>query len=192
MSRVLIKSPFFRKLVVWGVIVARTFTGILIFFQPLNGFIWFSIVDFWDAYFLQHMAGMSWRTYQKLDKKLDWFGYTSMLLVGIRFGIASMVIPFFLFKLLGQIVFMFFKQQKVFLFFPNLLEAIFLWAVIFPLIGWSGGHFSLVFDQTLLMLFALEIVKEFFLHIFWPNHLKKNGFPNYLRIFGIGKEVNWG
>lgn len=192
MFKVLVKSPFFRKLVVWGVVVARIFTGILIFFQPLNGFIWFSIVDFWDAYFLQHMAGMSWMTYQKLDKKLDWFGYVSMLLVGIKFGIASMVIPFFLFKLLGQIVFMFFKQQKVFLFFPNFLEAIFLWAVIFPLMGLSGRHLSLVFDQTLLALFALEIVKEFFLHVFWPNYLKKNGFPNYLRIFGIGKEVNWG
>lgn len=59
MSKILIRSLFFRRLMILFVIVARVFTGILIFFQPLSGFVWFSVVDFWDAYFLQHMAGMS-------------------------------------------------------------------------------------------------------------------------------------
>lgn len=115
-----------------------------------------------------------------------------MLFIGIRYGIANLVIPFFLFKLAGQILFTYIKKQEVFLFFPNFLEAIFLWTIIFPLLGWSGKHFVLILDKTLLMLLIFEVTKEFFLHIYWPRYLKKNGFPNFLRVFGVGKEVNWG
>lgn len=192
MTKLRVERGSFSQALIVFVIILRIASGIYIFFNPVLGLLLFWIFDYFDAYILQYRAKMSWNSYQDLDKKLDWFGYTAMLLVGIKFGQLNLFLMAFLFRVIGQVIFLFNKRQKIFIFFPNFVEALFIWFVVFRTLNINTNIYGLPKPTGLIILFVLSILREYFLHVFWPNYLRKNGFPRFFRIFGIKKSINWG
>lgn len=171
-----------NKSIIFTIVVLRILAAFYILINPIGGFILYMIFDFFDSYFLQHFAGMGWNSYQQLDKKLDIFGLLIMVYLGLMIG-ETAFLGFLFYRLVGQLLFFLAKKQAILLFFPNFVEPFFVWSVV--LRNFNPG-FSL-----LVAFFIFQIGLEYFLHIFWPTYLKKNGFPRFFRIFGLTTVKNW-
>jgi len=176
------QNPINKK-IVFIISFIRVLSAFPILINPLWGFITFVIIDYFDAYFLQHFAGMGWRTYQQWDKKFDIPGFIAMTYLGFVAGLGIPFGSFFVFRMIGEIFFFVYKKQAILLFFPNFIEPYFVWVLLLK-------NFNLPI-YWLVILFVLQILLEYFLHIFWPNYLKKNDFPKFFRAFGLTKVENW-
>ncbi|MCJ7805775.1 hypothetical protein MUP46_04005 [Patescibacteria group bacterium] len=167
----------------------RIASAIYILFNPVWGFFLYLFFDFWDGYLFEQVEGlvdMPRPTYQVFDKYQDWLGYISIFIVSIKSENFILILIPILYRLIGQGLFLYLKKQSVFVFFPNFIEASFLWWFIFPLLG-----IQLPFGIFLFLLLASEI-REILLHIYWPRRLKEKGFPLFQRkYFGVRKEAIW-
>jgi hypothetical protein len=166
----------------------RIAAAVLILFNPVAGFIATLFFDYWDGYFyemLPKLVEMPRPTYQKYDKMQDWFGYVTMWIVSFNYGIFPVLTLLLIYRLIGQIIYLKVKKQFVFVIFTNFFEAVFLWSVIFPL-----ANIKPVFTW-LYVLLIVYILREVFLHIYWPRRLKKHGYPKFLHIIGVRKEALW-
>lgn len=172
-----------NKLIVFIVIFLRILTAIFILINPLWGFVMYVIFDYLDAYFLKHFAGMGWNSYQQLDKKIDIIGLLAMVYWGYLVGDFAPFFGFLVYRLVGEIVFFYSKKQSILLFFPNFIEPYFVWRILIPN---SSRSFVL-----LVILFMFQILREYVLHVFWPNYLKRNSYPKFFRFFGLTKVTNW-
>jgi hypothetical protein len=179
----LLRIMFKNKLIILAVIFLRILSAVFIVINPLWGFILFIIFDYLDAYFLEHIAGMGWNTYQQLDKKIDIIGLLAMVYWGYLSGAFLPFFGFLIYRLIGEVVFFYTKKQSTLLFFPNFIEPFFLWRI---LITGAGRSLTL-----LIILLILQVLIEYYLHIFWPNYLKANGFPRLFRIFGLTRVKDW-
>jgi len=180
----------FKLTSVWIMIFIRLAAGLYLFVNPLWGFFWFLMADFWDAYIFKHKARMSWREYHTLDKNIDWFGYFCMFAVGVRAGYFFPLIYWLIFKLVGQIIFIKTHKTFYFIFFPNIFEMMFLWYVV--LVGQLGfDGWGKPFSFWFILSVAIKEVQEIWLHFLWPNYLRKFGYPKFLHKFGYEKEIEW-
>lgn len=166
------------------VVTLRIFSAVLIVINPLWGLVIYLIFDYFDAYFLEHKAGLSWNEYQQFDKKLDLFGMGAMFMVLRNYYPTWLLLTPIVYRLIGQILFMMNKKQSTLIYFPNFFEAFFVWFVFFR--SFDANYFWLS------LAFLLQIPIEIFLHRIWPNYLRRYGQPRIFRIFGVKKKVNWG
>jgi hypothetical protein len=105
-----------------------------------------------------------------------------MLYLGIQSEHGILFLLLVLYRLIGSIFFLLRDKQSTLLLFPNLVEVFFIWAILL------GGKLPFIY---LPILIVLKEFQEYFLQIFWPNYLKKNGFPKFFNIFGVRGKVNW-
>jgi len=78
--------------------------------------------------------GLSDSTYQPIDKIADWVTYIGMALAAWRFkwGIRKWIYGLFIFRSIGQLAFLTTGDERLFFYFPNFLEPLFLiYATIF-------------------------------------------------------------
>jgi hypothetical protein len=53
----------------------------------------------------------------------------------------------------------------------------------------TGG--GLPFWFWFLLFIGIKEIQEVWIHFFWPNHLKKHGYPKFLRRFGYDAATLW-
>lgn len=180
----------FRLWYVWVVIFVRFLTGVYILINPLAGLVSMFIADYFDAYFLKHLAKMSWVEYHRLDKYLDWTNYIFMIIVAFQYGYGSTLIGWLLFRLIGQLIFLKTRKAYIFLVFPNFFEFAFLWyVVVVGILKFDGAGIPTWIWLT--SLFILKELQEIWLHFIWPRYLKKNGYPHFLNKLGYEKVIIW-
>jgi len=169
------------NLVVTSIVFLRIISALSIYYFHLWGFVFYQFVDYWDAHFIINIAKTKWDYYQKLDKRLDVFGFITMMVVGSGYGYLNIFLYLLAFRLLGQMLYEMSKKQQILIVFPNLIEIYYIWIILFQ----SNNYY------ILLLLIFVKILQEFFLHFCWPNYLKRNGYPWFIRVFGVKNEINW-
>ena len=70
--------------------------------------------------------GMQDSLYQTIDKIADYFSYIIMLVVGLRWRIKKLILIFFIYRTIGQILFFITRNELVFFYFQNFLEPLFM------------------------------------------------------------------
>lgn len=178
-------GKFLKNPLVIFISLLRLLAAFYILANPIWGLIWSWIFDIFDAPVFLHIVKMSVSIYESIDKNMDWVVYISMFLLGVMNGDFIIFFIFLLVKLVGHILFLKTRNVKYFVLFPNFLEAVFIWKIIFPLLNIQTSTYSVVF------VFVLCLLREVYLHIFFWNYVKKNGFPKIYQLIGIKREVNW-
>jgi len=79
-------------------------------------------------------VGLSFDTYQFIDKIADYVTYVAMLVAGWRWKIKRTIIALFALRTVGQILFFATGNEIIFFFFPNFLEPLFM---IYALLLWK-------------------------------------------------------
>jgi len=182
-------TNYFKNPCVLVYTLLRISSAIFILFNPVWGFFLTLFFDFWDGYFYEirrDLVDMPRSTYHFFDKFQDWIGYICMWIVSYKYNVFGLLSIFFLFRLLGQVIFIYMKKQWIFVIFPNFIDASFLWFIVFKMMG---INLSIYF---LYLLFIISIAREISLHIYWPNRLRKYGYPLFLRkYFKARNEPVW-
>lgn len=111
--------------------------GVVIFLKfaipaaiPFNPFIagWANfILDSVDGDILMPL-GLAYDNYQPIDKIADWATYIGMVVAAwhLRWGIKKWVYGLFVFRSIGQALFLVTADERFLFFFPNFLEPLFL------------------------------------------------------------------
>ncbi|HRN70964.1 MAG TPA: hypothetical protein PLS49_07335 [Candidatus Woesebacteria bacterium] len=164
-----------NKYIIALIIILRVFAALSMFFWPVLGFVFVLTIDFLDGYILKHRCGFSPEQYHRIDKPLDWFDYVVMLIIGLRIEFSSMLIIFFIFRLVGQLFYMRSKNPRYFILFPNLFEVVYLWIVVLK-------NYSITLTISIVIFRLLE---ELYIHEVLPNYLRKKGeYPKFMHRLG--------
>ena len=160
-------------------IVMRIFSATYIYYDHFWGLIVFVFLDGIDSQFFLYLANLNRKTYEKLDKYIDWIGYMVMIFVSINSQFFIWLFLTLLFRLIGQLVFVITKNEKAFLYFPNFFEVFFFWFVSLK----SPSIEIYRFWFVIVVLFVP--LRELVLHLLWPNLIKslglKDGLFDYFR-----------
>ena len=188
--RLLRSDKFTKNSTVKTVSLVRLFVPIYILHDPFVGFVLTCIADYFDAYFIKHREGYSWHEYHTIDKALDWVSYIFMFISGLVYGVEQQLIFWMLFRFVGQVIVSASKKTGFFILFPNIFEFVFVWYVII------GGYFhinisSVPFWVWLSVVILLEELQEVWIHYYWPNRVRKYGYPKFLHAFGYQKKPGW-
>lgn len=106
-------------------LLAKFLLPLAIFWYPFQA-PWVNfILDTIDGDILMPL-GLSFATYQTIDKVADYFTYIVMLLVGRKWPIGKTILALFLLRTIGQALFFATGNEAVFFFFPNFLEPLFM------------------------------------------------------------------
>jgi len=166
-------------------IILRLATAIWILFDPFYGTLIYMLGDTFDSTLLFYGAKFTFHQYHQLDKLLDWTGYLAMMFVAMRYEIYPLLFLVFIYRLFGQLVFLFVKSDKVFLFFANFIEFTFFYQVV---LNKLGVQFSFKNNYEIIILgciWIFQLFREYTLHFWWPKFWKKNGNPRFVRSIGF-------
>jgi hypothetical protein len=146
-------------------ILLRTILPLYIFINPLVGIFIAIITDLIDHEILVRWQKMSRHLYQLQDKYLDQFWYF-LIIIFLFINQAPpivniIVISTFLYRIVGQILFVKSKNELYFLIFPNLMEPYFWLYILYPN---SYQNPKSLLNWTIIIL-TLKLYQEYFIHI---------------------------
>ncbi len=156
-----------KKLLIFNSII-RTIFPLWVFINPIQGIIIALITDGYDYYLLCRYGKISNDLYQYQDKILDYYWYVLILIYTYLYipsiFIQLLLLSTFVFRSLGQLIYMLNHNEGIFLYFPNIQEPIFWLWIIYP---------SLL-DQQLLfisvtVIVLIKIIIEYYVHIIHVN-----------------------
>jgi len=143
---------------------------ILPFFLWRNVFITLLLIMFTDwvdgDVFRRAFSSMRNNTYQLIDKSLDLYGYCFALAFTVGSSFFTVFLLLFLWRLTGYFVFLFKRERKIFILFPNVFELFFLLYILtltFPNMGVLLEGNRLWISLTLLT--TIKIIWEHLLHV---------------------------
>ncbi|MBI3576924.1 hypothetical protein HY086_02725 [Candidatus Gottesmanbacteria bacterium] len=119
------------KIILILVEVSRIGLPFLIFTHPLLALICSLLLDNVDGQ-LFYEAGAKWSYYNTIDKLLDYWWYVFIVLYLWNAPIFGMALVLFLYRSIGQFIGIFRKDEKIYRWFPNILEWFFLLYLLFP------------------------------------------------------------
>lgn len=132
------------------------------FYATLNVFFW----DMIDSIFYRQAKINKW-IYEIIDKNLDFIWYIVSLVYAYLSGFPyiGIFVALLVFRLIGQILYFTTRNEKYFIYFPNLYENIFILLVFirtFPGIGINVG--TIRFWLVVLVVELIKIVQEIVVH----------------------------
>jgi hypothetical protein len=157
----------------------RIVTPLFIFKFPLPATLASMILDL-DAYIAQR-AGLRWREYHRIDKILDFWFYIIILLYSLDKPIVPYITGLFIFRSIGQFLSIKTYNTKYLIYFPQAVDLYFLVYLFSLRIAFLKP--VLVGEENiklLLILLALGLAAEFWIHIF---HFSLAGF--------LGSKISW-
>lgn len=155
--------------------LARFFAAIYIAVNPLWGYVWTVVLDWLDGTLLVFLLKIRWREYHYLDKNLDVISYVIMLSVGVRYGAFWPLALLLTFRFIGHILFLRTGEVRYYIYFPNLFEAYFIWAVLGKIVDVTPNLSSSAFWTVLFGLFVLKEFQEVYLHVYRVRVHKRDG-----------------
>ncbi len=161
------KRNYWKTIGIPAVVALRL---ILPFFLWRNVFVASLLIVFADwldgDIFRRAFSSMRNNTYQIIDKSLDLYGYCFALVFTVGSPIFTIFLLLFLWRLAGYLIFLFKRERKILVFFPNVFELFFLFYILtlaFPSLEvlLEGDHLL----ASLLLLTIVKVVWEYLLHV---------------------------
>ena len=123
------KLPNIIKLI----ILVRILIPFIIFVHPLIAFVFSQVADAFDGQ-MYFNAKVRWHVYNRIDKTLDYWWYIFIIIYfNIHFpSLFILAVGLLIYRTIGQFYSMYFNKEKVFIFFPNILEWFFVLLILFP------------------------------------------------------------
>jgi hypothetical protein len=103
-------------------------------------------------------------TYERYDKFLDLVQYTTMFLAATNLEIWPILVPLYLWRALGNILFLLTNNRKLFLFTPNVFEYFTLIYLILLRLGIDLVQEQVALGLLLVVLFLVKLVQEYLCH----------------------------
>lgn len=167
---------------VMAVVITRIILGAIIFTSVWVAAIGTFLADWIDGEIFKR-ANYKRNEYQLIDKLLDTYWYTMALVYLSRIHIQSLGIfsIFLFFRLFGLIVYIFRKEEWIFIFFPNFFEILF-YAYLITAAVPSLDLFSGPVIYYLIILFSpFVFLREYIIHV------KRSNFSGFF----TGKTTHW-
>lgn len=161
------KANNWAKLGIPAVVAIRLVLPLLLWRNVLVTSLLIVFADWVDGdVFRRAFSSMKNNTYQLIDKSLDLYGYCFALAFTAGSPVFTVFLLLFLWRFVGYLAFLFKRDRKILVFFPNVFELFFLLYVLtltFPFL-------QILLEGNLLWtsLFLLTIVKivwEYLLHV---------------------------
>lgn len=155
-----------RNLVIGGDILARTIVPLFLWQNPVLITFLAVMLDLWDGLVLRTTIKIERGFYQRLDKVLDlYFATIVLLFVWGQPVFFPIFLAFYLWRALGVLVLLITKREGLLLFFPNVIEFLF---YLYIACYWKKG-FCLFLDPPAFYYFTaiatgVKIIQEYFLH----------------------------
>jgi len=144
------------------IIICRLVSPIIILFKPIFGFILVTFFDWIDfSPFLANKFNI--KAYHFYDKGLDFYSYIFMSIYFLASKTFFVFLILLIARLVGDLLFLKKNNRILFLFFPNLIEPLFLALLI-------QDHYQINFWLALIILVTLKLVQEYYLY--WTEHVK--------------------
>jgi hypothetical protein len=165
------------------IIFLRIIAAPLIFIWPLPAIILSFFLDIIDIEFASRNV-LTLKEYERYDKALDLWWYLNVMIFSWFYlpNFKLFLLTLFIYRIIGNIIFFFKNDRRIFFLFPNLFESIFL--LIFFSLNFTQLNFLLdenYFLFSLLTVTILKILQE------WWIHIAQISIPE--RFFG--KKRNW-
>lgn len=146
-------------------ILLRTILPLYLFINPIIGIFIAITTDLIDHEILVRWQKISRHLYQLQDKYLDQYWYL-LIIIYLYINQAPpivniIVISTFLYRVMGQILFVKSKNELYFLIFPNLMEPYFWLYILYPN---SFQNPKTLLSWTTIIL-ILKLYQEYFIHI---------------------------
>lgn len=154
----------------WLVTGVRCLGSLILLVNPALGWIVYAVLDIADGQLLPNIAGMNSVAYHIWDKYIDTVAFIAMLAVAIPYGALLPLVPLFLYRLIGQILFWRTLNERILIYFPNLFEAVWLWLVVGRQLGWWSTNSSNAWIGLGFMI-ALKEFQEIYCHFLAPKYL---------------------
>ena len=160
---------YWKKLGIPAVVAIRLILPLFLWRNVLVVWALIFLVDCFDGeVFRRAFSHRKNSVYQLFDKILDFYGYCFALAFSFSSAasIFNVLLFFFLLRAVGMGIFLIKRERRVFLFFPNIFEDLF----ILYIISLSFSSFSFLleggcFYVALLVLVVLKTVREYLSHI---------------------------
>lgn len=144
----------------------------LVFAHPLIALTSSLLLDNIDGQ-LFYETGAKWSYYNVVDKLLDYWWYIFIVLYLLNTPIFGIAILLFLYRSIGQFIGIVKKDEKIYRWFPNVLEWFFLLYLLLP-------HLEIYVSLTISFLWSLFV--EWFIHTSNAHIVSKYIFHH---------EINW-
>lgn len=145
--------------------VLRVLTPFLVFKYPLLTIILVFLLDMADGnFYLQWDIKRS--LYNMIDKSLDLFWYTvSIYYTYLNLPYFQLLLALYVLRLVGHITFYFGRNEKMFLYFPNFYENVFIFIVVAKTVPSLSGYLvTPLFYYVLIILSIIKMVQELLIH----------------------------
>lgn len=153
------------KLTLFTLIVVRLIIPLIIFINPAISAVLEIFVDTVDGDILRRYYKWDRLNYQVYDKYLDFWWYIAILIFSViqihNPWVLFLIIVFFLVRLAGQIIFVVTKSEEILLYFPNVIEPVFLVYLLVP--DLLSTFRSLII--TTVFLIIIKVFVEYWIHI---------------------------
>jgi hypothetical protein len=128
-----------------------------IFVSPLLTLFISLIVDNIDGQ-LFYDAGFRWKTYNKVDKFLDYWWYIFILIYFYVYLPQLFLVALILFviRTVGQVLGVYLQIEKIYIFFPNILEWFFMLSILLP---------NQKLEYNLIIATGISLFVEYIIHI---------------------------
>jgi voltage-gated potassium channel Kch len=163
------KENYWKKLGIPAVVFLRLTLPPLLWQNPLLVWMLVFLLDWFDGdVFRQAFYYQRNGLYQLFDKTADLYGYCWALVFSCttRSPVFGLLLFFFLLRAVGTAIFLVRRKRKVFIFFPNIFENLFIvyaFTLTFPSLKLLLRGTTLCLTVSLLTILAL--VREYFLHV---------------------------
>lgn len=166
------------------VIVVRTLAALYILVDPFWGLIATLAFDYFDSYILLHKMNYTRVMYHMVDKPLDMVTYMVELFVAWQYGLFFPMALLFAYRSIGQIIFSYRHDTRIFIPFPNFFEVAFFWFIAMkpfqPMLHLSVRQYWEIF----FLLCGVKIIHEIALHFVGPIVMRHFRYPAFLRALG--------
>lgn len=160
----------------WGIFLLRIVFALSILHWPVFGWIMSAVFDVVDGHIFIYKCKLSPVEYHVWDKLLDITSFFSMLIVAWQLNLFPVFLTILLgYRLIGQIIFWKTLDDKILLFFPNIFETLWLYALGRLLWFSQASYLSLVSIVWFIFLMLVKLCQEWGLHYFGKKGLFKWG-----------------
>jgi hypothetical protein len=165
-------------------VVLRIIIPFGVFFYPFPTAVLMVLLDWVDGVFFRQTK-FSNRQYNNFDKALDFYWYAVSLIYAVNnLSYKSLLVLFFAIRTMGQLLFFWLKNDKVFILFPNIYENLFIFLAFvkdFP--SYTYLLDTTFFWKIFLVLAIAKLIQEVYAHLYSYKVNKK--IPEWMRIPGV-------
>ncbi|MFZ2024886.1 MAG: hypothetical protein WAV51_01205 [Microgenomates group bacterium] len=172
---------FFTQLTKFDVIL-RLFFGPFIFISPIFSTLVIFILDGFDGEIIKR-SGYARHQYSTYDKIMDywWYIWIFIFVLYTNVPVKNLFIFLFLYRTVGQLLYLLYQKGIIFFLFPNVFESLFYYYLVAHIVHQEQFFFAQpLLTYVIIALTILKLAQEYIIHIRLMNlsgtYLKKTSY----------------